>query len=310
MKATSPTPLSSPPTDYYLPMVAILSLVRYCFGVHDSLTLFTIPPSLRITLVDLARFLLCLAWAIRKRSAWQMANAKDVHEQNLVGGVQLYTVRQVQQESPRCCQVQTSNPEAPCTHFAQMRAFLVGFLAKPHAHLGRRGPVCPFIPRALKKDTLLMGMVHTDPSTFTIEAMETLLHEHLMHLQYTMEPLAGPMKVFKSIVLGFPDINTDDAPQYIDQVQQKLKREFTQVGMMLGEFHKLNNTPGLHNQKFHPLQTPFPALAMRCMVPSDLVFLKHDKDYVTAYLKTIPASDANARYIEEAEQALEELSVV
>ena len=46
---------------------------------------------------------------------------------------------------------------------------------------------------------------------------------------------------------------------------------------MLGEFHRYNNSPGLRNPEFFPLRTPYPSLAMRYMVPSDLPFLSPDK---------------------------------
>ena len=46
---------------------------------------------------------------------------------------------------------------------------------------------------------------------------------------------------------------------------------------MLGEFHLLNNASGLHNPEFFPLRTVCTALAIRHMVPSDLVFLSGEQ---------------------------------
>ena len=40
---------------------------------------------------------------------------------------------------------------------------------------------------------------------------------------------------------------------------------------------RYNNSPGLRNPNFFPLRTPFPSLAMRYMVPSDLPFLSPSK---------------------------------
>jgi hypothetical protein len=42
---------------------------------------------------------------------------------------------------------------------------------------------------------------------------------------------------------------------------------------MIGEFHLLNNNSGLRNPDFYPLRTPYPALAIRHIVASDIAFM-------------------------------------
>eukprot|EP00505_MAST-04D_sp_SCG-Rhode-Island_P006597 Stramenopile-MAST_4_protein_6597 len=81
------------------------------------------------------------------------------------------------------------------------------------------------------------------------------------------------------------------APDVIDNVQLKLKPEFVANGLMIGEFHKHNNACGLRNPDFYPLRTPSPALAIRRIVPTDLVFLSPSKyapelrlKFLTSYL--------------------------
>jgi hypothetical protein len=64
-----------------------------------------------------------------------------------------------------------------------------------------------------------------------------------------------------------------DVSALIDGTQKKLKPNFVEEGLMLGEFHLRNNATGLHNEHFFPLRTPYPCLAIRHMVPSDIVFL-------------------------------------
>ena len=78
---------------------------------------------------------------------------------------------------------------------------------------------------------------------------------------------------YKAIILIFPELPLEDAPEMIDDLQKRLKPKFVSEGLMLGEFHLNNNAPGLHNEEFYPLRTPFPSLAIRYMVPSDIVFL-------------------------------------
>ena len=42
---------------------------------------------------------------------------------------------------------------------------------------------------------------------------------------------------------------------------------------MIGEFHLMNSSSGLRSDKFFPLRTPVPALAIRNIVPSDIAFM-------------------------------------
>jgi len=70
-----------------------------------------------------------------------------------------------------------------------------------------------------------------------------------------LEPINGYTKTFKSIILIFPDIDLKNAPDLIDGTQKQLKK-FVERGLMLGEFHLMNNSSGLRNKNFFPLRTP------------------------------------------------------
>jgi len=149
------------------------------------------------------------------------------------------------------------------------------FLAKSHPLLGRAGPTCPFVPKSLKLDTLRVGVVPTGAAPDP-QQLRRLVADFIPLFE-ALEPTSGPTAVFKAIVLLFPDIPLHAAPQLIDGTQAALKEAFVERGLMLGEFHLLNNASGLHNPGFFPLRTVCPALAMRHMVPSDLVFLSGDQ---------------------------------
>lgn len=145
------------------------------------------------------------------------------------------------------------------------------FLAKPNPHLGRKGPTCPFVPKCLKMDSIHMATISNNVAE-SVEDMEKILLQ-LMRVFINIEPKDGPLMTYKAIILIFPDLSLDDAPENIDNLQRRLKPTFVSEGLMLGEFHLHNNATGLHNDSFYPLRTPFPSLAIRHMVPSDIVFL-------------------------------------
>jgi hypothetical protein len=146
------------------------------------------------------------------------------------------------------------------------------FLAHPHPHLGRKGSVCPFVPVALGLDTIWMAeMGETTPSFEQISAIIT----DYRNIFLETEPKSGPDAINKAFLVVFPSltIHGPDGAAIIDKVQAHLKKCFVEMGLMLGEFHAANETPGLRNPDFRPLRSPIPMLAIRHMVESDLPFL-------------------------------------
>lgn len=150
------------------------------------------------------------------------------------------------------------------------------FLAKPHPEVGRRGPVCPFVPVSLKRDALHLAVIQTDdllagaPDTPEGRAAAlvpklTAFMRGMVDVYKGLEPSSGRYAAYKALVLVFPDIPQAEAPDIVDVVQDQCKPEFVRLGYMLGEFHRFNNTPGLRNDQFFPLRTPYPVSQwMRC----------------------------------------------
>jgi hypothetical protein len=186
--------------------------------------------------------------------------------------------------------------------------WLKSFLARPHPHLGRPGPVCPFVPKAMKLNCIRLRVVHSH-NLVQQEVVDIVLPYLNTFLE--LEPKQPEEAALnKAILLLFPDISHEDAPLLIDSVQKQLKPLFVDSGLMLGEFHKRNETPGLHNPHFRPLRSPIPMLAIRFMVESDLAFLQSAEDlktrvrYLEAYLKRFEHKFKDENNFQKAEQAL------
>jgi len=208
---------------------------------------------------------------------------------------QLYTpdeIDQIQQDIPYL--VETWN-------------WLRSSLAKPHRDLGRVGPVCPYIPKALNLNSIRLKVIRSknlerqDISAIVLNYLNAFLD---------LEPKDPEEAIYKAIILIFPDVTHEDAPRLVDSVQKQLKPLFVESGLMLGEFHKYNETPGLHNANFRPLRSPTPMLAIRFMVESDLPFLISADDlncrvrYLEAYLKRFKNQFRNESNFSKASQAL------
>lgn len=194
------------------------------------------------------------------------------------------------------------------SYLTQTTEWVENFLAKPHPDLGRAGAVCPFLPRALQINTIRLAVIRTrglDQSQ--LEEIVKRYRDFFLEL----EPREGEVAFYKAIMLVFPDVSAAEASQLIDRVQQKLKPFFVEEGLMIGEFHARNQSPGLHNPDFRPLQSPVPMLAIRFMAESDLPFLERVTDepqlrirYLEAYLKRWGTGSRNERKLNEAREAL------
>jgi len=143
------------------------------------------------------------------------------------------------------------------------------FLARPHPQLGRPGLVCPFVPLALKLDTIwLVEMEEAKPS---FERLCAIITDY-RNVFLKTEPTSGPDAMNKVFLVAFPSFGYDGTA-IINKVQANLKRYFVEMGLLVGEFHAANEGPGLHNPNFRPLRSPVPMLAIRHLVESDLPFL-------------------------------------
>ena len=181
------------------------------------------------------------------------------------------------------------------------------FLAKTHRDIGRSGPVCPFVPKSLRKDALHLTVIRTGKGSRTDRVREDI-EEYLKVFarEFTrMEPTTGSARAFKAAIFIFPDITLDQTTICIDGVQEACKPYYVRRGLMLGEFHLRNNSPGLRNEHFYPLRTPVPCLAVRHMVPTDLAFLdvsKYEKklriEFLTSFLDVFGASKVYKNYSE------------
>ncbi|GAB4380652.1 MAG: hypothetical protein Kow00121_37340 [Elainellaceae cyanobacterium] len=182
------------------------------------------------------------------------------------------------------------------------------FLAKPHPSLGRSGPVCPFLPRALQLDSIQLATIHT--KGVDQQAIEDIV-KHYRNIFLELEPQNGELAIYKSLLLIFPDVSEAEAPVLIDGIQQKLKPFFVEEGLMIGEFHQGSNSPGLHNPNFYPLRSPVPMLAIRFMTEADLPFLQKVTDqphlrikYLEAYLQRLSTVIVDKTKLAKAQEAL------
>ena len=181
------------------------------------------------------------------------------------------------------------------------------FLARPHPDLGRPAAVCPFVPHALKLNSIRLAAIRAK-NLESSQVEEIVLGYRNIFLE--IEPQERESAINKVVLLVFPDLHIDDTDKLIDGVQQKLKPLFVKTGLMLGEFHNRTESPGLHNPNFRPLRSPIPILAIRYLVESDLPFLVSTHNlglrvrYLEAYLQHFDQGGKDNIYLSNARQVL------
>jgi len=74
--------------------------------------------------------------------------------------------------------------------------YLREFLARHHPLLGRAGPTCPFVPRALKIGSMRCAVVRSGPRPAAAD-MERIVREFIPIFE-SLEPRSGPTAVFKA----------------------------------------------------------------------------------------------------------------
>lgn len=203
-------------------------------------------------------------------------------------------------------EIETVQKDLP--YLIQTSDWIRSFLAKPHPDLGRSGKVCPYIPLALKSETIQLAVIR--PQNFVDQEIEQIVKNYRDIFLQT-EPTVGEASIYKVFLLIFPELKIEDTPTLIDEVQKKLKPLFVEAGLMLGEFHMRNQSTGLHNPNFYPLRSPIPMLAIRFMVEYDLPFLKILSDepqlrikYLETYLQRFANQFKDEKNYHQAVQAL------
>lgn len=166
------------------------------------------------------------------------------------------------------------------------------FVVRPHEDLGRAGPVCPFVPRALERRTLWLAAEKiADRSVSDVLQLMSDYRELLLRA-----PADGDDASYKAIVLVFTDLSADRARTRMDddQVQSFKTRSYVEDGVVSGEFHARNEGSAIRNPSFRPFKSPVPFLLMRPAVVSDWMFFLDNGEWLGSWARRFGPSAAQA----------------
>lgn len=169
--------------------------------------------------------------------------------------------------------------------FLLIKNWVFDYLMRPNAEIGRSGPVCPFVPKAVQENSIYMTIINADAFQ-KIEFYKKILN----YLEWfiLLEPASSHKSIFRSIimVIDIPNINLEET---IEHTIEDLKLHFIEKKLMLGEFHSgPPKNGGIRNPHFKPLKSPIPLLVMREMVETDIEFLKTNPIHMAHYKHFFP----------------------
>lgn len=153
------------------------------------------------------------------------------------------------------------------------------YICQEDTQLGRA--VCPFVPPAIDHDVLWLAPERVRGRT---QLQMSRVMDSYKDLFLEIAPKEKITRAQASLVVVFPDVSKEDSPKYVDEVQRVLKDSFVEEGLMLGEFHPLNQTPSVYNEAVFPNRSPVPMLAIRHMVITDWHFLLEKDEWIQAWL--------------------------
>ena len=160
--------------------------------------------------------------------------------------------------------------------------WITSFVVRPNDALGRDGPVCPFVPGALERQTLWLApeQIGDRDAPEVAELMEGYKRRFLQ-----TEPIEGADAAYKVIVVVFTDLPADRAHGVFDDVLEQLALPSYADGILFGPYYEGNEATAIYNSSFRPFQSPVPFMFVRQGVISDWKFFLDNDEWLNLWAR-------------------------
>ncbi|MEU6070015.1 MULTISPECIES: DUF6875 domain-containing protein [Streptomyces] len=172
---------------------------------------------------------------------------------------------------------------APVVDFAaaleSVDTWLTDYISANHPEIGRTGPICPFVAPSRKNRTLeiRLRLVGHAP---TLELVEEIARSSLREYEETTWQGRNPM--LQAMVVVLPDLRSADTG-LLDRAQARVKDDFVERGLMIGQFHENCEVTAARNPRFAVSRAPVPVLAVRAIALHDIFFLSDRPHWFQKY---------------------------
>ncbi len=186
--------------------------------------------------------------------------------------------------------------QSPDAALVQVGMWVRNYLMSAHPDLGRSGDVCPFTAQAARLDTIRLGA--SDLGAGQDVEIEKTIRDCFR--QFEAIPCKRTMRQFRTVIVGFPNCDSEEGRETLRRVHAKLKFFSIFRARMLGLFHGETDAPGLWNKDFRPLRSPLPVMAIRQLVVQDAPFVVRHPLLLPTYLRKFPLGGARRLFAEVA----------
>jgi hypothetical protein len=170
--------------------------------------------------------------------------------------------------------------------------WIESYVVQPHKDLGRAGPVCPFVPGALERQTFWLA---PEPTADRDLSAVVELMDAYRKLFLDARPNDGNDAKYKVIVVVFTDLPADRAQGVFDGVLEQLALpSYAEDGIVFGPFYEGHEGTAIYNSSFRPFSSPVPFLFVRYGVISDWKFFLDDEDLFTLWARRFGESAVHA----------------
>jgi hypothetical protein len=166
-------------------------------------------------------------------------------------------------------------------HRGLVDAWLREYVSVGDPRVGRSGPVCPFIPRALAQHALTTHMRYDIDGSSEPELIDELLAE-ISEFRAAGRPPNNSGVLLESTLIVMPRMGPEGWAR-LDTVYARLKAFAVESGLMIGQFHPRCDERAVRNPDFRVSVAPVALLAIRHMAPHDILFLHHSERWFKEY---------------------------
>jgi hypothetical protein len=163
----------------------------------------------------------------------------------------------------------------PDEHHSIVHTWLREYVSVSDRRIGRSGPVCPFVPRALNEHALETRIRYDIDGSDSQELLSTLQTE-IREFGTVGHPSRNSGVLLHSRLIVMPRMGPEGWDR-LDEVYEHLKDFAVQRGLMIGQFHPNCDERAIRNSGFRVSIAPVALLAIRHMAPHDILFL-HDSE--------------------------------
>ncbi|GAA3058359.1 hypothetical protein GCM10010464_23660 [Pseudonocardia yunnanensis] len=155
------------------------------------------------------------------------------------------------------------------------------YVAVADRRVGRSGPVCPFMPRALDQQAV-EARVRYDINGSSEQELINELGTEISEFGSTGRPARKSGVLLDSRLIVMPNLGPEGWER-LDAAYAHLKGFAVELGLMVGQFHPRCDERAVRNSDFRVSVAPVAMFAIRHMAPHDVLFLHRSEQWFKEY---------------------------